>query len=81
MGETRERPSGFVARCRCGVLTGALDYTRTERREAGKILSRWLTDGQTVEPRFGGRWSADLEPCRCHAAAPPTGHGSPGGGG
>jgi hypothetical protein len=76
MAELRESPSGFVARCRCGALTGALDYERTDRRDSGKILSRWLTDGRTVEPRFGGTWSANLEPCRCSAAPPEQTEGS-----
>lgn len=32
------RPVGFVATCQCGVVTGAMDFESTGRREAGKII-------------------------------------------
>lgn len=62
-----ERPTGFVARCRCGNYTGALDLHRSERSETSRILGSWLFDGKTVEPRFGGTWSQSLMPCQCSA--------------
>ena len=62
---TKKRPTGFVAICQCGVIVGAMDYERTERRDAGKLLGMWLHDGCTVEPRFNGTWSITVEKCRC----------------
>lgn len=61
----KRKPTGFVATCQCGVIVGAMDYARTDRREAGAMLGRWLHDGCTVEPRFAGTWSATVEACRC----------------
>lgn len=61
----KRRPTGFVAKCQCGVSVGALDINRTERRDAGKILGQWLFDGCTVEPRFAGTWSEQISGCRC----------------
>lgn len=61
----RRRPTGFVARCQCGKMTGALDYLRTSKKEAGEILGLWLAEGRTVEPRFSGTWVVDLETCVC----------------
>ena len=61
----KKQPTGFVATCQCGVVVGAMDYTRTDRKDAGKMLGKWLHDGCTVEPRFAGTWSATVEACRC----------------
>ena len=66
---TKKRPTGFVARCQCGVIIGAMDYERTERRDAGKLLGTWLHDGCTVEPRFNRAWSVKIEKCRCKGEA------------
>lgn len=63
----KRKPNGFVARCQCNVIIGAMDFERTERREAGKILGEWLFNGCTVEPRFDFKWSASIEPCQCAA--------------
>jgi hypothetical protein len=60
-----QSPTGFVAKCRCGCITGALDADRTERADMGKILGQWLTRGCTVEPRFGGTWTEIIERCKC----------------
>lgn len=60
-----KKPTGFVAMCQCGVIVGAMDYERTDRKDAGKVLGKWLNDGCTVEPRFSGTWSATGETCRC----------------
>ncbi len=59
------KPTGFVATCRCGQVVGAMDYDRTDRREAGKILGEWLAQGCTVAPRFDGTWSVDVTACKC----------------
>jgi hypothetical protein len=61
----KRKPTGFVATCQCGVIVGAMDYQRTESREAGIILGQWLADGCTVEPRFAGAWHVTVEVCRC----------------
>ncbi len=61
----RKRPIGFVAKCQCGVIVGAMDYSRTSSREAGETLGRWLHSGCTVEPRFAGTWSVDVGAYRC----------------
>lgn len=45
-------PTGFVATCRCGVITGSLDYARTPRADSARILGQWLHTGHTVAPRF-----------------------------
>lgn len=61
----KKKPTGFVSKCQCGVIVGAMDYTRTDRKDAGQMLGKWLHDGCTVEPRFAGTWEASIEPCRC----------------
>lgn len=61
----KKRPTGFVATCQCGVVVGAMDSKRTDQREAGKLLGKWLADGCTVEPRFTGTWEAAIAPCCC----------------
>lgn len=63
----KKKPTGFVATCQCGKVIGAMDFDRTERKDAGRILSRWLTDGCTIEPRFTGTWSVTVEQCSCAA--------------
>ncbi len=61
-----QKPTGFIARCPwCGVITGAMDYTRTGRKEAGTMLGQWLITGHVVEPRFNGTWSAEVQACQC----------------
>lgn len=66
----KRQPTGFVARCQCGAIVGALDYDRTDRKEAGVIMGKWLADGCTVKPRFGESWSERLESCKCAEPAP-----------
>lgn len=61
----KDKPTGFVAKCRCGSVMGAMDFERTERREASRILGKWLFDGYTVEPRFEKGWSVTLSVCKC----------------
>lgn len=61
----KRKPTGFVAKCQCGKYIGALDYSRTERKDTGKIMGAWLADGCTVEPRFTGTWSQSIESCTC----------------
>lgn len=60
-------PTGFVATSTCGAIVGAMDYARTESRDAGRLLGRWLASGCTVAPRFEGTWTATIEACRCQA--------------
>lgn len=64
-GMSRQKPTGYVAKCQCGVYIGALDIERTERSEAAKILGEWLASGCTVEPRFGS-WNVELFACMCN---------------
>jgi hypothetical protein len=61
----KRKPTGFVATCQCGQVVGAMDYDRTDRREAGKILGEWLANGCAIEPRFDGSWSVDVTACKC----------------
>ena len=65
MSTPKQRPTGFVAKCQCGNYTGAMDYQRISRKEAGKTLGLWLAEGQTIEPRFGSVWQVDLTNCTC----------------
>lgn len=60
------KPTGFVAICQCGKIVGALDYTRTDGKDAGKILGQWLSDGCTVEPRFASQWCERITGCECY---------------
>ena len=59
------KPTGFVAECQCGNIVGAMDYERTERKEAARLLGKWLHEGCTVAPRFGSQWSVNAESCDC----------------
>ena len=58
-------PTGFVAKCRCGLSVGALSIESTDNKEMSKLLGEWLFSGCTVEPRFGGRWTEHIEACKC----------------
>lgn len=62
---TKKKPIGFVAICQCGEMVGAMDYQRTDRKEAGKLLGSWLAEGCVVQPRFPGWGSERITPCRC----------------
>lgn len=61
----KRKPTGFIAVCQCARTIGAMDITRTERKEAGAILGKWLHDGCTVIPKFEGTWEASVQPCQC----------------
>jgi hypothetical protein len=61
----KKKPSGFVAICQCGEKIGSMDYNRTDRIEAGKILGGWLADGCTIEPRFESSWTEIITQCKC----------------
>lgn len=67
----KRKPTGFVAICQCGATTGAMDLTRTDNAEAGKVLGKWLYAGCTVEPRFDGTWEAQIQRCQCSSIQPP----------
>lgn len=71
MGKVKH-PDGFVAICRCGKITGAMDFKRTDRIDAGKILGKWLFYGCTVQPRFGASWSETIEQCECAGNSHPN---------
>lgn len=60
----KNKPIGFVAVCQCGEKVGAMDYKRTERKDAGKLLGQWLHHGCTVEPRFKS-FSEKITKCKC----------------
>lgn len=62
-----KKPIGFIATCQCGNIVGAMDFERTDRKDAEKILGQWLEDGCTIVPRFGGSWSCAIEACACEA--------------
>jgi hypothetical protein len=68
-----KKPTGFIAKCKCGAITGALDADRTERKDMGKMLGKWLMHGRTIEPRFGD-WTETLTACTC----PTQQHGASG---
>lgn len=62
----KKKPRGFVAVCQCGLVVGAMDYDRTDRKDAGKILGAWIADGCIITPQFDGCWSVEVKPCICH---------------
>jgi hypothetical protein len=66
--QKRKSPTGFIAICQCGEITGAMDYTRTCRKEAGKIIGEWLAKGCTVQPKFLRTWSVNVTCCKCEDA-------------
>lgn len=59
------RPTGWIARCVCGSVVGAVDRNRAHRQEANIVLSEWLVKGCTISPVFEQSWSVKLTPCRC----------------
>lgn len=61
----KQKPTGFIATCQCGQVTGALDYERTDRKDSGRMLSQWLASGKIVSPMFDSVWSVDVAPCEC----------------
>ncbi len=63
--KARKHPTGFIAMCRCGKVVGAMDYSRTDRKTAGRILEKYLHHGCTLAPRFEGKWSVQVEACCC----------------
>ena len=64
--QKRLKPTGFVARCQCGVYVAALDANQTEPKEMSRLLGEWLfNNGYTVEPRFAGTWCETIKPCQC----------------
>lgn len=67
----KKKPTGFVAICQCRQVIGAMDYDRTDRREAGKIIGKWLANGCTIEPRFEGTWTVNVSACKCERLKTP----------
>lgn len=68
----KKRPTGFIATCQCGMIIGAMDYERTDRRDAGKIMGEWLADGCTVSPKFDSHWTEQVSACTCEKAELPS---------
>lgn len=58
---SKEKPTGWVAICRCGKAVGAIDARRTASEDASRILGEWLLRGDKVIPRFGHAWSQRME--------------------
>lgn len=65
----KRKPTGFIATCQCGVTIGALDANRTDNKDMGRIMGKWLQEGCTVRPQFAGTWSAHCKPCECNQRA------------
>lgn len=63
----KRKPKGFSATCQCGNVVGAMDYERTDRKEAGQLLGKWLHDGCTITPFFGS-FSIHVGYCTCDQA-------------
>lgn len=61
----KRKPTGFIAICQCGKVVGALDFIRTDKKDAGRIMGKWLADGCTVRPEFNTEWSCKVEGCLC----------------
>jgi hypothetical protein len=63
----KEQPTGCIARCKCGAIIGAVDFNRMDRKDAGKLLGKWLYKGYTLEPRFGDCWEIFFTECHCNS--------------
>lgn len=62
----KKQPTGFIGICtHCGATVAAMDFLRTDRASAGKLLGEWLVAGYTIKPMFGGRWEVRLAKCKC----------------
>lgn len=61
----KKKPIGFIARCQCGEIIGAMDYNRIDRKQAGKILGAWLADGCIIEPQFESSRIIRITGCKC----------------
>lgn len=62
---TKKKPTGFVATCQCGIEVGAMDFNRTNSKDAGRILGGWLADGCTITPMFSRNWGLSIGQCAC----------------
>lgn len=61
----KKTPTGFIAECQCGLIIGAIDYKRTDKKDSGRILGRWLHDGCKIIPKFDSSWQVTCNACRC----------------
>ncbi len=61
----KRKPTGYIAICQCGNIVGAIDLDRSDRQDAGKTLGLWVSEGHTLEPRFGSEWSETITGCKC----------------
>ena len=57
-------PKVFLARCLCGSVVGAVDFTRCDKSQIGNLLGEWLYKGYTIEPKFE-RIEITINECRC----------------
>lgn len=61
----KKKPVGFIATCQCNTVVGAMDFERTDKKEAGQIISKWLLGGCSIEPKFEHNWSVTVQSCKC----------------
>ncbi len=61
----KRKPTRYVATCRCGEIVGAIELTRTPRKEGSVILGQWVANGCTLTPRFNETWSVSVVACKC----------------
>ncbi|ENM3868768.1 hypothetical protein WKN18_003305 [Vibrio cholerae] len=59
------KPNGYIAICQCGKTVGAIDLNRTERKDSGKVLGQWISDGCVLKPQFASTWQVDVSSCSC----------------
>lgn len=60
-----EMPTGYVARCRCGSITGAIDATAVTLKEVYEQIGWWVLHNKSVEPRYRD-WNATISSCQCN---------------
>jgi len=65
----KQKPKGFIATCQCGRVVGAMDYENTDRKEAGKLLGLWISEGCSIQPKFDLCWEVTVKPCACEVVA------------
>ncbi len=61
----KRKPNGYIAQCQCSEIIGAIDLNRTERKDSGKILGKWIADGCTLIPKFESTWQVTVTSCKC----------------
>lgn len=61
----KKKPIGFIAICQCENIVGAMDLTRTDKKEAEELLNDWLKNGCMIKPKFEHNWNATISSCEC----------------